>query len=62
MLWRPERAISDTVATWANTSSSQWRCGHSNLGKILIKFVIANVGPGVESLRRQKTERFFPYG
>jgi len=36
------------VATWADTSSNQaikdrgqWRCGYSNLGKILIKFVAA---------------------
>ena len=47
-LWRPGRAMLYDVATWADTSSNQaikdrgqWRCGYSNLGKILIKFVAA---------------------
>jgi hypothetical protein len=48
ILWRPERAMLYAIATYADTSSNQaikdpdqWRCGYSNLGKILIKFVAA---------------------
>jgi hypothetical protein len=48
VLWRLGRAMSYDVATQANTSSNQaikdpgqWRCGYSNLGKIVkvIKFI-----------------------
>jgi hypothetical protein len=41
VLWRPERAISYAIANQAIKDRGQWRCGYSNLGKILIRFVAA---------------------
>lgn len=52
VLWRPERAMSWDVATYADTSSNQaikdrgqWRCVYSNLGKILITFIADHTVP-----------------
>jgi hypothetical protein len=49
LLWRPRRALSYDVATWADTSSNQaskdpcqLRCGYSNLGKIYLSFTFFN--------------------
>jgi hypothetical protein len=56
LLWRPRRALSYDVATWANTSSNQaskdpcqLRCGYSNLGKIYLSLDVGRLMDATKS-------------